>query len=90
MPNSKAQLVIDFGWTSLGTLSAFVLGSVCAVAAALMFVAYPRVKHFLEPYFSALNAMPRIALAPLFSLWFGLGVGSKIAVGFSLTFFIVL
>lgn len=36
------------------------------------------------------NAMPRIALAPLFLLWFGLGVGSKIAVGFSLTFFIVL
>ena len=38
----------------------------------------------------ALNAMPRIALAPLFLIWFGLGLGSKIAVGFSLTFFIVL
>ena len=34
--------------------------------------------------------MPRLALAPLFLLWFGLGVGSKIAVGSSLTFFIVL
>ena len=34
--------------------------------------------------------MPRIALAPLFLLWFGLGIGSKIAVGMSLTFFIVL
>jgi NitT/TauT family transport system permease protein len=32
----------------------------------------------------------RIALVPLFLLWFGLGLGSKIAVGCSLTFFIVL
>jgi NitT/TauT family transport system permease protein len=87
---ASPKLIIDFGWTALGTLSAFVLGSVCAVAVALMFVMYPKVEHFLEPYFSALNAMPRIALAPLFILWFGLGVGSKIAVGFSLTFFIVL
>ena len=39
---------------------------------------------------TVINAMPRIALVPLFILWFGLGVGSKIAVGFSLTFFIVL
>ncbi len=34
--------------------------------------------------------MPRLALAPLFLLWFGLGLGSKIAVGTSLSFFIVL
>lgn len=37
-----------------------------------------------------LNVMPRIALAPLFILWFGLGLGSKVAVGVSLVFFIVL
>ena len=87
---ASPKLLIDFGWTALGTLSAFVLGSVSAVTVALLFVMYPKFEHFLEPYFSALNAMPRIALAPLFILWFGLGVGSKIAVGFSLTFFIVL
>ena len=39
---------------------------------------------------TALNAMPRIALVPLFILWFGLGVGSKVAQGFSLAFFIIL
>jgi NitT/TauT family transport system permease protein len=43
-----------------------------------------------NPYLTLLNAMPRIALAPLFLLWFGLGIGSKIALGFSLVFFIVL
>jgi NitT/TauT family transport system permease protein len=50
----------------------------------------PRFHRAAEPYLTLVNAMPRIALAPLFLLWFGLGIGSKIAVGFSLTFFIVL
>src|SRR5699024_6212717 len=53
-------------------------------------VAMPRFERFSEPYIAALNATPRIALMPLFILWFGLGVSSKIAIGFSLTFFIVL
>jgi NitT/TauT family transport system permease protein len=56
----------------------------------LLFVAFPKIEKFLDPYFNAMNVMPRIALAPLFILWFGLGLGSKIAVGCSLTFFIVL
>ena len=56
----------------------------------LLFVAFPKVEKFLDRYLNAMNVMPRIALAPLFILWFGLGLGSKIAVGCSLTFFIVL
>ncbi len=88
LPTSK--LWIDLGWTAAGTLIAFALGSVLAIATGLLFVARPALEQFLEPYFSALNVMPRIALAPLFLLWFGIGLGSKVAVGTSLTFFIVL
>ncbi len=84
------KIVTDLGWSMLGTMLAFLLGSLAAVAVGLAFVAYPRVERFLDPYLSGMNAMPRIALAPLFLLWFGLGLGSKIALGFSLTFFIVL
>ena len=51
---------------------------------------FPKVEHAMDPYLTVLNAMPRLALAPLFLLWFGLGIGSKIAVGTSLSFFIVL
>lgn len=87
---TTGQLWSDLGWSLVGTAGAFVLGSVVALAVGLVFVAYPAIERFLEPYFSAVNVMPRIALAPLFILWFGLGLGSKIAVGFSLTFFIVL
>lgn len=87
---TTGQLWTDLGWSLTGTAASFLLGSVVALAVGLIFVAYPAIERFLEPYFSAVNVMPRIALAPLFILWFGLGIGSKIAVGFSLTFFIVL
>ena len=35
------------------------------------------------------NALPRVVLAPIFMLWFGLGIWSKVALGFTLVFFIV-
>lgn len=83
-------LLVEAAWTIWSTAVAFVVGSLGGLAFGLLFVAYPRVEKFFDPLFSALNALPRIALAPLFLLWFGLGVTSKIALGVSLTFFIVL
>lgn len=83
-------LLFEAAWTLGATLVAFLLGSVTGVALGLLFVVYPPVEKFLEPMFAALNSLPRIALAPLFLLWFGLGPASKIALGFSLTVFIVL
>ncbi len=84
------HLFIEAAWTLGSTGVAFVLGSVAGLVFGLIFVAYPVLERFFDPLFSALNALPRIALAPLFLLWFGLGPASKIALGFSLTFFIVL
>ena len=80
----------ELGWTLSATLFAFLLGSMTAILVGMMFVLFPVVEKVLEPLLAALNAMPRIALAPLLIVWFGLGMGSKIAIGFSLTFFIVL
>lgn len=77
-------------WTIGETLAAFILGSVTGIGFGLLFVVYPLSERFLDPILAGLNALPRVALAPLFLLWFGLGIGSKIALGFSLTFFIVL
>lgn len=84
------KLAIDTLWTLAGTGLAFILGSAAGIATGLLFVTYPRFEKFCDPFFAALNALPRIALAPLFILWFGLGIGSKVALGFSLTYFIVL
>jgi len=84
------ELLLHLFWTMVATLSAFTGGTLAGVLFGLLFVAFPTLEKFLDPILAGLNALPRIALAPLFLLWFGLGVLSKIALGFSLTFFIVL
>jgi NitT/TauT family transport system permease protein len=43
----------------------------------------------LDPYVKAANALPRVVLAPIFALWFGLGIWSKVALGTTLVFFVV-
>ncbi len=84
------KLWLELGYTVAGTLISFFLGSSMALVLGLVFVMFPKVEHAMDPYLMVMNAMPRFALAPLFLLWFGLGIGSKIAVGTSLAFFIVL
>lgn len=85
------QAILEHLFVTLAsTLAAFALGSVFGILTGLMFVNFPTLERFLDPIFSGLNALPRIALAPLFLLWFGLGMASKIALGVSLTYFIVL
>ena len=84
------SLLTDFYWSMAGTVLAFVFGSVAGILVGMLFVTSPSTEAVFDPILVALNAMPRIALAPLFIIWFGLGLGSKVAVGISLTFFIVL
>ena len=86
----NGKLWRELGYTAAGASISFGLGSIAAIALGMLFAALPRLERLADPYLMVLNAMPRIALAPLFLLWFGLGLGSKIAVGCSLTFFIVL
>lgn len=76
--------------TLFATLIAFVLSGVCGVLAGLALFEFPRAKRILDPFLTALNSMPRIALAPIFILWFGIELTSKVALAFSLGFFIVL
>ncbi len=71
------------------TLMAFVSGTVAGVAAGLWLGLSPRTQAVLDPYIKAANAMPRVILAPIFAMWFGLGMASKVALGFTLVFFIV-
>ena len=42
-----------------------------------------------DPYVKMANALPRVVLAPIFTLWLGLGIWSKVALGVTLVFFIV-
>jgi NitT/TauT family transport system permease protein len=77
-------------WVTLvETLLAFLIGTVLGVAVGLWLALSPMTSAILDPYIKAANAMPRVILAPIFAVWFGLGIVSKVALGVTLVFFIV-
>ena len=77
-------------WVTLAeTMMAFGIGAVSGLGCGLWLALSPMASAILEPYIKALNSMPRIILAPIFAIWFGLGMGSKVALGVTLVFFIV-
>jgi len=65
----------------------FILGYAMAVVVGIPFGMltgwYRRLNYIFEPFVSALYATPRVALLPLFIIWFGIGINSKIAVVFA-------
>jgi NitT/TauT family transport system permease protein len=71
------------------TLLAFIIGSAIGLGIGLWLGLNPTASKLLEPYVKALNSMPRVILAPIFAVWFGLGIWSKIALGVTIVFFIV-
>jgi NitT/TauT family transport system permease protein len=77
-------------WVTLvETLLAFLIGTVLGVAVGLWLALSPMTSAILDPYIKAANAMPRVILAPIFFVWFGLDIASKVALGVTLVFFIV-
>ncbi len=77
-------------WVTLvETLLAFLIGTVFGVIVGLWLALAPTASVILDPYLKAVNAMPRVILAPIFFVWFGLGIRSKVALGVTLVFFIV-
>ena len=75
--------------TLLESALAFTIGSVAGVLVGFWFARQPRVAAIFDPYVKMANALPRVVLAPIFTLWLGLGIWSKVALGVTLVFFIV-
>ena len=77
-------------WITLQeTVLAFGIGTAMGLGCGLWLALSPMAAAICEPYIKALNSMPRVILAPIFAVWFGLGVASKVALGITLVFFIV-
>jgi len=75
--------------TLIEAILAFVIGSIAGVLVGFWFARQPRVAAVFDPYVKMVNALPRVVLAPIFALWLGLGIWSKVALGVTLVFFIV-
>ncbi len=84
-----ADIYQHLGVTLTETVLAFAIGAVGGLAGGLWLALSPMASAILEPYIKAMNSMPRIILAPIFAVWFGLGIASKVALGVTLVFFIV-
>ncbi|RTL55296.1 MAG: ABC transporter permease [Bradyrhizobiaceae bacterium] len=85
----SGEIFYHLGITMLETVFGFAIGVVLALICGLWFALSPTASVLSDPYIKALNAMPRVILAPIFALWFGLGIWSKVALGVTLVFFVV-
>jgi NitT/TauT family transport system permease protein len=76
--------------TLLAMALGYAIGTTVGIALGLTFGLMPRLNRVLSPYITALYAMPKIALAPLFVIVFGIGIASKVALVALTVFFLVL
>jgi NitT/TauT family transport system permease protein len=86
---SSSEIWRHLGITLLETVLAFVFGAGGGILFGFLFARRQLLAAVFDPYIKAANALPRVVLAPIFALWFGLGIWSKVALGFTLVFFIV-
>lgn len=74
--------------TLVEMLLSFVIGAFLGFVCGLLLALNPFYSLVFDPFLKAFNAMPRVVLAPIFAVWFGLGIWSKIMLGVTLVFFI--
>jgi NitT/TauT family transport system permease protein len=86
---SSGYIFPHLGVTLAETALAFIIGTLLGLVMGLWLALSPTASALLDPYLKAVNSMPRVILAPIFAMWFGLGMGSKVALGVTLVFFIV-
>jgi ABC-type nitrate/sulfonate/bicarbonate transport system permease component len=84
------EIFPDLRTTMLEIAMAFALSVVLGIATAVVLDRNERLNRILSPFLTAFNSMPRIALGPLFVLWFGIDIMSKVVLAFSLGYFIML
>lgn len=74
--------------TALEMFIAWVIGGALGIVTGFLLGKFEWANRLLDPIMYALNGLPRVALAPLFILWFGIGFVSKVAVAVSIVYFI--
>lgn len=86
----STALWLHTGVTMIETVSGFLLGALAGTIAGFALARWRRAHVALEPYLMGIYSLPRVALAPLFIMWFGIGIPSKIMLAISIVFFILL
>lgn len=87
--SSSGELWTNTADTMEAMFIAFGLASVVGVIVGIVLGLLPSAERVFTPFLDAANAMPRIALAPVFIVWLGIGISAKVALAFSIVVFIV-
>jgi NitT/TauT family transport system permease protein len=78
-------------WATVAeTLAGFAIAAVTAVVIAIVLDQVRLLRQVAYPYMVVLQVMPSVVLAPLFIVWFGFGISSKIVIAVSTAFFVIL
>lgn len=83
------SLFFHMGITATEALSGFVIGATAGVTAGVLLGRIPFLSDLLQPFILAFYSLPKIALAPLFILWIGIGIWMKIVLTATVVFFLV-
>jgi NitT/TauT family transport system permease protein len=83
----QGTLLPNIGITVFETLLGLVAGSLAGVAIGLLLPQMQILSRVFEPFLMVLNGIPVIVIAPLFILWLGLGLPSKIGISIYIVFF---
>jgi NitT/TauT family transport system permease protein len=79
----------DIWVTGQELIYGWLIGSVCGALVGLGLGSVRFLGEAFEPIINAVNGVPKIALAPIFLLWFGFGMSSKVVLAAMMVFFIV-
>jgi NitT/TauT family transport system permease protein len=86
---STGYIVEHLITTLTETMLAFLIGTLLGLVFGLWLGLSDLAAQVLDPFLKAVNSMPRIVLGPIFAVWFGLGIWSKVALGVTIVFFLV-
>lgn len=86
---ATGELLRHTGTTLAAAALGFTLGGVPGVLLPMLLRKHPFLQAVLDPFLTAGYGLPKLALAPLFILWFGIGMASKVVLAASVVFFIV-
>jgi len=86
---ATGEILPDLATTAEELVLGYVVGVALGVLGGYVLGRTPRLAAIFEPYVMAFYGIPKIALAPLFIIWFGIGLWSKVALAATMVFFLV-
>lgn len=82
-------LISNIFITILEFLTGYGISIILGIGLGLVFVAFPKVDTFFSPFISAIMSIPKVAIIPLLTIWFGIGFSSKVILVFLFSFFTI-